>query len=138
VLLVPDDDEEPVRLFHQSFPDFLLDPKGSSKRPFRIDKKHMHHELKARCMEIMRGNLRKNTELSPRKSDEPDTLQYACRYWSHHLVQCEDPAAEFGEVIRFFEEHFLHWVEFMGRLRRATEALETIYKLQAVIQVRHV
>jgi hypothetical protein len=138
VLSVPDDDEEPVRLFHQSFPDFLTDPSGSAKRPFWVDKKQMHRELKATCMDIMRSNLRKNTELSPRKPDEPDALQYACRYWSHHLVQCEDPAAEFGDVTRFFEEHFLHWMELMGCLRRATEALETIYKLQAVIQVGHV
>jgi hypothetical protein len=59
VLSVPDDDEEPIRLFHKSFPDFLTDLNGSAKRPFRIDKKQMHHELKVRCMEIMRANLRK-------------------------------------------------------------------------------
>jgi hypothetical protein len=138
VLSVPDDDEEPIRLFHQSFPDFLTDPNGLAKRTFRIDKKQMHHKLKVRCMEIMRANLRKNTQLSSRKPDGPDALQYACQYWSHHLVQCEDPAAEFGEVTQFFEERFLHWIESMSHLRRATEALEMFSRLQAVIQIGHI
>ncbi|KAL3457447.1 hypothetical protein BJX64DRAFT_293126 [Aspergillus heterothallicus] len=39
-------------------------------------------------------------------------------------------------VVQFFEEHFLHWLEAMGRLGQTTEGQHMIHELQAVIQAK--
>lgn len=129
VLIVPDNDSTvPVRLFHVSFRDFLVDPEIREKTPFWVDEKAMHHKLAIQCLATCQ-NLQKNicglasdgtqrTEISRQAIDDglPPELQYACRYWVHHLTQCADPESVMCEAFLFLEKHFLHWVEAMSLL----------------------
>src|SRR5687767_1136882 len=59
VLSVSDDETLPVRLFHLSFRDFLLDPETREKTSFWVDGKDMHYRLTTRCLLVCQ-NLRKN------------------------------------------------------------------------------
>jgi hypothetical protein len=45
VLRVPDNEAIPVRLFHLSFRDFLLDPETRWKTPLGINDTEMHYSL---------------------------------------------------------------------------------------------
>ena len=60
VLRVPDSLEEPVRIFHKSFPDFLMDPSRCTDHRFFIDPLKYHREIVLSCLTVMKGKLKKN------------------------------------------------------------------------------
>jgi hypothetical protein len=146
VLNVPNDRAQPVRLFHLSFRDFLLDLETRGKTPFWIDAKEVHQNLATQCLRVCEG-LRKNicelndgTERSAIDSQTiikyiPPELQYCCRYWTHHLTQSKDPASGKDRAFLFLRKHFLHWMEAMSILGYANEVVQRLTSLQTLIDV---
>lgn len=148
VLKVPPDDFTPIRLFHLSFRDFLLDPNTREKTELWIDGKEMHKRITIQCLKLMQQKLRKNicdlrnscikrSEISILSINDhlSPALQYACRYWTQHLAQSQDLLAQLVEAFSFLEEHFLHWLEVMSLLSLSSEVLGMIKNLQLVIPV---
>ena len=133
LLLVPDTEkpEEPVRVFHKSFPDFLTDPKRCKDKRFFIDPTVHHTEILLSCLDLMKGKLKKNIcslddyavlseviDLSARQKEYiGDALEYACCYWTKHLLGVPDSSPCFEEVQRaidgFFTTRLLHWIEVL-------------------------
>ncbi|KAH8807278.1 putative wd40 protein [Xylogone sp. PMI_703] len=157
VLNVPRTSYMPVRLLHLSFRDFLLDTKTKETREserFWIDERAVHQYLTNQCLELMCHSLRKNICNLPGDGTErsnidvnsinyhlPPELQYACRYWTQHLMQSQDPVTELIRAFPFLEVHFLHWVETMSILGIVSEAIEkTVYqrKISLVISTTKV
>ncbi|KAJ5816310.1 NACHT and WD40 domain protein [Penicillium robsamsonii] len=149
VLSVPNDETSPIQLFHLSFRDFLLSPETREKTVFWIDEKEMHHRLSKRCFLICE-NLRRNICELPSDGTQrenidrqtinrflPPELQYACRYWAHHLVLCIDMYTVVQDVLLFLKRHFLHWVEAMSLLGLTSEVVGIINRLEAVIAGDH-
>lgn len=148
VLSVPDDETLPVRLFHLSFRDFLLDPETRKKTPFWINEKEVHERLTTRCL-LMCQNLKKNicglpsdgtqrADIDQQTIDHclPPELQYSCRYWAHHLMQCTDLHDVMHDALSFLQRHFLHWVEAMNLLGVGSEVVGIINLLQTGVAVR--
>lgn len=148
VLSVPDDETLPVRLFHLSFRDFLLDPETREKTDFWVDEKDMHYRLTTRCL-LMCQNLRKNICGLPSDGTQradidqqiidhclPPEMQYSCRYWAHHLTQCTDLHDVMYDALSFLQRHFLHWVEAMNLLGVGSEVVGIINLLQTGVAVR--
>ena len=146
VLNIPDNTEKPVRLFHLSFRDWLVDAKKENST-FWIDEKKFHRTLTRLCLQNMKQNLKKNicnltsdstlrSEIDAQSMDYylPSDLRYSCRYWIHHLAQTKEPAAEESSVFTFLEVHFLHWVEVMSILGLLSEAILMLALLQSVLQ----
>lgn len=152
VLRVPDSEAVPVRLFHLSFRDFLLDPETHKKTPFGVNKSQMHYRLARQCL-LMCQNLRKNicglpsdgtlrSEVDSRTVNAylPPELQYACRYWAYHLVKCADSDNMMYSALLFLQrhflrKHFLHWTEAMSLLGLTSEIIGILDRLQTVISV---
>jgi hypothetical protein len=152
VLKVPDDDTVPVRLFHLSFRDFLLDPDTRKKTPLGINETDMHYRLAKQCL-LMCDGLRKNicglpsdgtkrTEIDRQTVDNklPPELQYACRYWVDHLVKCANSNNMIYNALLFLQrhflrKHFLHWVEAMSLIGLTSEILGILHRLQATTSV---
>jgi hypothetical protein len=147
VLNFPDDFNAPVRLFHLSFRDFLLDSKTKETK-FWIDEKIVHQNLTDQCLEIMDRNLKQNicnlpTDVTQRDEIDqhsinhhlPSELQYACRYWIQHLIKSENPLAGLAKAFSFLKVHLLHWVETVSILGIISEVVGTFKILQSVIQV---
>ncbi|KAJ1709082.1 hypothetical protein NYO67_8749 [Aspergillus flavus] len=145
VLNISKDPTQPVRLFHLSFRDYLLDRETREKSPFGLDSKEMHYELTLKCLSAC-GGLRKNicalpsdgthhAEIDRRKIDDclPDALQYACQYWAHHLIQCRNLNNVMHDAFLFLQTHFLHWVEAMSLLGLTSEILGILDTLQTGI-----
>ncbi|KAJ5117442.1 WD40-repeat-containing domain protein [Penicillium atrosanguineum] len=147
VLDVPARSDEPVQILHLSFRDFLLDKK-QEEYPFWVDESLVHKKLAAQCLKVMQDpkyGLRKNicnlqNEITPRVNIDKDTLshclpselQYACRYWVHHLVQSHNPVDELAEVLPFLQSHFLYWVEAMSLLGFLSEVVGMIQRLRSL------
>jgi hypothetical protein len=152
VLRVPDNETVPVRLFHLSFRDFLLDPDTRKKTPLGINETEMHYRLVKQCLlmcQILRKNIcglpsegTKCTEIDRQTVDSnlPPELQYACRYWAYHLVKCANSNnMTFSALLflqrHFLQKHFLHWVEAMSLLGLTSEILGILDQLLTAISV---
>ncbi|KAH8705549.1 putative WD-repeat protein [Talaromyces proteolyticus] len=146
VLHIPRDDTMPVRLFHLSFRDFLLDVATRERTPLWIDGEAVHEKLTTRCLETLRCHLRRNicdlpsygTErkgISTQVIDQnlPSEVQYACRYWAQHLVQSRDPSMQLRNASTFIDDHFYNWIEAMSILGFAAEVVRIINILQTVV-----
>jgi WD40 repeat protein len=64
----------------------------------------------------------------------PPELQYACRYWTEHLVQSQDPTSALVKAFSVLRVHLLHWLEAMSILGLISEAVRRITTLQPIIQ----
>lgn len=147
VLDIPSDPTQPVRMFHLSFRDFLLDPETRAKTPFGVDEERVHYMLTNQCLLVCQ-KLRKNicqlpsdgtyrTEINQHTIDSqlPPELQYACRYWAYHLLQCTISDDVICVAYIFLQKHFLHWLEAMSLLGLLGDVLEIINNLQRVMPV---
>lgn len=147
VLSVPEDINLPLRTFHLSFRDFLLDLEMRDETPFWVDEEETQQKLTTRCLGIC-DDLRKNicglpsdgttcAEISPETIHNSISaeLQYSCRYWVHHLVRSKDLHFMISKALLFLKEHFLHWVESMSILGYVSDVLGSISLLQRVSAV---
>lgn len=148
VLRVPSSFEEPVKLLHLSFRDFLVDSERQ-KSSFWVDKKDVHQRLATKCLRIMQkslradvcgvqnpGTLQSSMTLERVNKSLTSETQYACKFWSHHLKEANASITDCDEVWEFLSSHFLHWLEALSWLGRASESLEVIRTIQSLLHVR--
>jgi len=147
LLLVPDNIDNPIRIFHKSFPDFLTDPGRCTDSRFFIDTPVYHNEILLSCLNLMNNKLKRNicnlddqaaiSEIedlpAQRASHIGDALEYACCFWTKHLAKVSSSSSRVEEVCRaintFFETGFLFWIEvlvLMGKLDIGIYALNDI------------
>jgi len=128
LLLVPEDAEDSIRIFHKSFPDFLTDPKRCQDTQFFVDPSVHHMELLLSCLSLMEERLKRNIcnledhgvlddvkDLpAQRKEHIGGALEYACRFWTKHLVRSSSHGPDAKKVQKaidkFFTTHLLFWV----------------------------
>ena len=147
LLLIPDNIEEPVRIFHKSFSDYLTDPRWCVDTRFFVDPPNHHRIILLSCLDVMKRGLKKNicnldnsTPFS-KVEDLPacraayigDTLEYACQFWTTHLRRTDGSSLGNGEVLKqideFFTTCFVFWIEvlsLMGSLGTGLYALNDI------------
>ena len=132
VLLIPNEPNDgPIRAFHKSFSDFIMDPRRCKDKWFFIDPSVHHQEILILCLSLMKERLKRNicdlgdhTRLSEvvdlpihQRKHIGDALEYACQFWTKHLMKT--PASGHGveEVYKaideFFTKHLLFWIEVL-------------------------
>ena len=146
LLLLREDIDHPVRPFHKSFPDFIIDPARCANPRFRVHPPHQHTELLVGCLKMMNQRLERNMCKLPDaviNSEVVDlkeraekwigqALEYSCRSWHKHLVGIL-PDHIALVLHRFLETKFLFWLEVLsvlGAAREAVDALEAVSKCE--------
>ena len=132
LLLVSGSIGEPIRIFHKSFPDFLLDPNRCEDEKFVVKPAGCHAEILLACLGLMEKKLRRNIcnlgdytvlskvkALSTRKKDYiGGGLEYACKFWAKHLLEIPsgNPHVEKVQkaIEKLFKVHLLHWFEVLA------------------------
>jgi len=132
LLLVPDNTEDPIRPFHKSFPDFLTDPKRCQDKQFFVEPAVHHAQILFSCLKLMGERLRRNIcnledyavlsevkDLSTRKKEQIGyALEYACCFWTKHLLEIPSSSSCVEEVQRaidnFFTTYLLGWIEVLA------------------------
>ncbi|KAJ5211729.1 NACHT and WD40 domain protein [Penicillium cinerascens] len=145
VIRIPEDKTKPIRPFHLSFRDFLLDPETRKKTDLWVDEKEIHQRLAIQCLSVC-NNLKQNICGLPsdgirRVEIDPSTinhcltpeLQYSCRYWAYHLVRSSDLDTVIHLALLFLQRHFLHWVEAMSLLGLMSEVARIISLLHKCV-----
>ena len=144
LLIIQEDINYPVRPFHKSFPDFIVDPNRCTDRRFHVSPAHHHSQLLVSCLNLMGRSLEKNMcklldgvinldvkDLKERTEHYIDpALQYACKSWHTHLIgehaTSPDMVGITSALRRFLESNFLFWLEVLsvlGDVRVAVDAL---------------
>ena len=147
LLIVPSSQVDPVKIFHKSFADFLMDLERCKDQRFSISPSAHHQEILFSCLNLMKERLRQNIcglddyailsevrDISTYKKEHiGDALGYACRFWTKHLVEIPSSGHDFEEVHKaideFFTTHLLFWIEVlvvMGCLDVSVHALNDI------------
>jgi len=149
LLVLQQDTNHPVRPFHKSFRDFLVDPTRCINPRFHVSPPDHHSELLVGCLELMNQRLKKNIFGFPdgatndeaeglRKRAEGNIdqgLRYACESWHKHLVDTNTAPTHTVRITsvlhQFLEQKFLLWLEvlsILGTIRDAVDALEVTRK----------
>jgi hypothetical protein len=150
VLEVPESEDDSVRLLHPSFRDFLLDKNRCLNPLFVVDKKKAHRHLFTRCLEVMSNFLRRDmcdlrkpgaraARIDRSKVNKyiPLHVQYACRYWVHHLQNSNLESADYGNIQAFLEHRFFNWLEALGVMACVPEGVIMIRMLDLMLMVRN-
>ncbi|KAJ5945856.1 hypothetical protein N7454_002695 [Penicillium verhagenii] len=118
-------DTRPIRLLHPSFRDFLLDPASCCLRI-------MKNRLKKNMCNLDRPGLR-TCDIPKDRLEQHITipLQYACRYWIHHLRQSGTDPNNNADISDFFQTQFLYWLETLALIGRLSEGIVMIRWLEA-------
>jgi hypothetical protein len=151
VLNISPDENVPVRLLHLSFRDFLVDPQKRGKSPFWVNEMETHATLANKCLQLMSspkglrqnmcnlpspGSSRREIDKEMIASSLLPELQYACRYWVHHLEQSKDNIYDGDPSHCFLQKHLLHWLEAMSIIGETYKCIYIINSLQALVHVR--
>ena len=147
ILLIPNNQIDPIQVFHKSFPDFLTNPKRCKDERFFINPSVHHQEILLSCLNLMKEKLKRNIcdlgdyaiigevgDISTRqKKYIGDALEYACRFWVKHLIDVPSSGYGIDEVHKaineFFTTYFLFWIEvliIMGTLDIGIYAISEI------------
>ena len=148
VLDIPADQEGLIRLVHPSFRDFLLNKDRCSDLRFWIAQEAAHRDLLVSCLNLLSNKLRRDicnlrhpgtlaSEVGSHVvgSCIPLDVQYACRNWVHHLRQSNTVLCDNDQVHRFFQHHFLHWLEALSLIGRMSDSIHLIRTLEALLSV---
>jgi hypothetical protein len=157
---------EPVRIFHPSFPDFIVNPQRCNDPRFLLSLPEHHLRLAYGCLTLLNGHLRYNManladpDVANSDIDDMDdrllrgicqehdamglyliqALLYAARYWTVHVVSSSTMHSEklLDALRQFCDDHLFHWLELLSLIRSL--AYRTQANLLAVAQwtkVRH-
>jgi hypothetical protein len=150
------DSDEPVRLMHLSFSDFLLDPRRCSSLPgYMVDVARDHLRFVEYCLELMNKALRYDicrirdpsllnaevTDIEGRLLEHvSESLRYACRFWVTHWlehiriarIQAQIPSG----LEAFCAQHLLHWIEVLSLTGSLYAVQRTMPDLISVMKVR--
>jgi len=131
LLLVPESIEDPIRIFHKSFSDFLMGPGCCEDTRFSVEPTGHHAKILLACLRLMGNRLKKNicnldehavlSKVEDLSSQQKvyigDALDYACQFWTKHLLEIpsSSPHVEevWGAIDKFFTVHLLHWIEVL-------------------------
>jgi hypothetical protein len=149
------DTDEPVRVMHLSFPDFLSDPHRCSSLPdYVVNVSSDHLWMAERCLELMINHLTYdicrignpsllNTEVvdleERRKEYITESLRYACRFWLIHWLEHIRTAGSQARIPTgleiFCAQHLLHWIEVLSLTGNLHAVQRTMMDLMAVMKV---
>ena len=157
VLLVPDNKEDPIHIFHKSFPDFLTNLDRCKDERFFINPSIHHQIILLSCLNLMKEKLKRNIcnledfvsygevkDLPTRqKIHIGDALVYACKFWTRHLLEIPSSNHDIEEVHeainKFFTTQLPYWIEvlsLMGNLEAGIYAINDVYKWYTLVSYR--
>ncbi|RSL44392.1 hypothetical protein CEP54_014706 [Fusarium duplospermum] len=152
VLSVPNSLQEPVRMLHLSFHDFLVDKDLRETNPFWIDEQETHYKISTMCLDLMcsASHLKQDicdlgwpgTRRTDIKQEDidlklPDHVRYSCLYWTHHLEGSGLKIADSHPAFDFLKDYFLFWLEALALLGEVHNCSSMIASIQSVVDPKH-
>ncbi|KAI8713795.1 NACHT domain-containing protein [Fusarium sp. LHS14.1] len=152
VLSVPNSSQEPVRMLHLSFHDFLVDKELHDTNPFWVDEQKMHKRIATKCLDLLcsgghlkqdicnlgwPGTRRTDIEQGDVHLRLPGHVRYACLYWTHHLEGSCLKITDSHQAFSFLKTYFLFWLEALALLGEAHKCSSMLAALQLLVDPNH-
>ncbi|KLO07808.1 hypothetical protein SCHPADRAFT_632288 [Schizopora paradoxa] len=121
ILIVPSEEDfkTPVRFFHPSLLDFLIDVNRCNEK-FFIDVSRLEANLFQRCVDVIVSK----SLLGSVDEDFIPVMRYVCQYWGYHLEKVQDKNAQVvAKLDKFVRHHLLKWFRFARVLLRTCDPL---------------
>jgi hypothetical protein len=153
VLIVPSSPNHPdtVRIFHESFTDYLMELGRCADAAFAIDASEHHGRLAMICLQLMTCSLsrdlwrignhaqfdaKEHNTFSILDEIVPPHLHYACLHWAIHLSRATQGCASLMNALsEFMETKVVFWIEtlsLLGKLAMAIPSLRLAQKWSLV------
>ncbi|KAF7340443.1 WD40 repeat-like protein [Mycena venus] len=150
LVIMPDNDDQSIRLLHPSFFDFLTEPTRCSIPHLTMKWEEQNTLIALSCMRVMLQLTRdmcrlgqptllniEIPDLSVRIAAHiPPHLKYACLHWAFHLSNGLLTDMVLGALDQFCAEHLLHWIEVCSLLGELRSALHSVGDLCQKFWVR--
>jgi hypothetical protein len=147
--------EDPVRVMHLSFSDYLSDPKRCLDLPaYAVKISGDHLRITERCLEVMKKHLRYDIcniinsglfnheipDLQHRLAQcVPGVLRYACKFWvTHWLEHIRAVGVHYQaptHLIEFCNRHLFNWIELSSLLGAVDTVGSALSELNVVLDV---
>lgn len=152
VLSVPNSTQDPVRMLHLSFHDFLIDREMHETSSFWVDARETHGSIATKCLGLLGsgthlkqdicdlgwpGGQRKDIDQGDVDLKLPDQVRYACIYWTHHLENSALQLTDLHPAFSFMKDYFLFWLEALAILGEAHNCSSMIASVQPLVDVSH-
>lgn len=141
VITEPTDDVHPIRILHASFQDHLTSVARAHPK-FFIDRALYHGLIATRCLQLMTDIMDRDNLLDLRPGVEyadldvqelrmkhiPLALEYACQFWSYHLVRSskEPTQAVIHALCAFVRDRLLRWIEVLVATKNLPRAVPAV------------
>jgi hypothetical protein len=148
ILDIPKETDQPLRLHHPSFRDFLLSKERCGDSNFWVDEELAHRTLADNCIQLMSSSLKQDicklnapgalvieVESGIVEQYLPPEVQYACLYWTQHLQKSGAQLHDNDQVHQFLQTHLLHWIEALSWMRKISEGIVAITSLESIALV---
>jgi hypothetical protein len=134
---------QPIRILHPSFGDFLTDRARCGNDDWYIDMVRHNCQLGRHCLQHLGEELHENVlglKLDCRRQygqpPLPEDIAYASAFWVDHVCTADDEISTLVEESdRFLNLHLLHWFEAMSIAGRVGMTTNLLTRLQAWLQV---
>ncbi|KAF3159730.1 hypothetical protein EYR41_011592 [Orbilia oligospora] len=154
ILKVPANPDGLVQTFHLSFRDFLFEENLKKRAEnstlqgyISVDEVATHQSLAKDCIRLLSQNLRRNIcslkfagplrlvdDHEIKRQSISASLEYACKYWVHHVKKSQCFLEDDGDIHDFLQVHLLHWFEATSILAISSNNIYLIKDLQSVVR----
>ncbi|KAG1845697.1 hypothetical protein DFJ58DRAFT_625490, partial [Suillus subalutaceus] len=145
LVVSPEQPEIPIQPYHSSLIEFFADPMRC--RAHHIEPTKIHRGLALQCFAILRTLKANVCDLSDhttmavevsqfwhkRDAMLPESMQYACRNWVHHLSHGNVDGILVSALEKFLSMHILQWIEVLCLLGELSDAPTTLRKARAAV-----
>lgn len=109
-----------------------------------------HRQKYTDCIRLMKSHLRPNmcglrSPGTPRSTVNiqkinsciSEELKYSCRFWASHIEQAGWVDSYEEIILQFLNAHFLHWVEVLALIGKASDSISIVETLRRLSMVSH-
>ncbi|KAI3571568.1 NACHT domain-containing protein [Fusarium oxysporum f. sp. albedinis] len=140
-----------IYFVHQSAKDFLLNKASDQILPSGAA--HQHHAIFSRSLEALSETLERDVyelgvpgfpidQVSLPDPNPLASIRYSCVYWVDHLdnsnpterISDNRDLQDGGVVHEFVQKKYLYWLESLSLLRRMSEGVNAVHKLEALVR----
>lgn len=145
LLLVPQDQTTPIRIFHQSFADLITGRVDCPDPSFQIDPSVGHAQIATNCFKLL-SSLQKdmcrigdpsrlNSEVTDLREKVakalPKHIEYACLYVSSHVANSSSKDDDLRSLVtEFCKSKVLIWIEALSYLEHLDVAVPALRALR--------
>ncbi|PGH18076.1 hypothetical protein AJ79_00703 [Helicocarpus griseus UAMH5409] len=129
-----------VEIIHQTAKAYLL--RLEEYPNIAVNRPQFHDRIALMCLNVLSGPIIKELQSSfakgsPGSITGSGLVDYACEYFSHHLLKCSsENSATWDLLFEFLENNALLWIERLARRKDLRPISRTAKNLQAYLRCR--